>query len=70
MSCLAKPTFCLSNHQVQLPEWFDGLRRLKILVRWFASGSFNDRLRISIGSQEEMKKCMDAIRILKKRLGS
>lgn len=49
-------------------EWFDGLRRLKILVRWFASGPFNDRLRISIGSKEEMQKCMEAIRKLKNRL--
>ena len=51
-------------------EWYEGLRRLKILVSWFGSGDFKDRLRISIGSREEMKKCVDAIRKLKKRLGA
>ena len=51
-------------------EWFNGLRRQKILVRWFTTGQFNDRIRISIGSNQEMKKCMKAIRLLKNRFDS
>ena len=51
-------------------EWFNGLRRQKILVRWFTTGQFNDRIRISIGSNQEMKKCMSAIRLLKNRFDS
>ena len=50
-------------------DWYEGLRRQKILVRWFAKGECNNRLRITIGSKDEMKQCLDAILILKKRLG-
>lgn len=50
-------------------QWYEGLRKKKILVRWFGSSAFKDRLRITIGSAEEMNQCMDAIRSLAKKLG-
>ena len=49
-------------------EWYEGLRKRKILVRWFGSSAFKDRLRITIGSAEEMDQCMETIRSLAKKL--
>ncbi len=49
-------------------DWYHGLRKLKILVRWFSSGPFNDRLRVTIGSKAEMQQCMDALVKLKRKL--
>jgi histidinol-phosphate aminotransferase len=45
-------------------EWYEGLRKRKILVRWFGNSAFRDRLRITIGSKEEMEQCMHVIRML------
>jgi histidinol-phosphate/aromatic aminotransferase/cobyric acid decarboxylase-like protein len=33
-------------------------------VRWFGNSAFRDRLRITIGSKEEMEQCMHVIRTL------
>ena len=45
-------------------QWYDGLRKRKILVRWFAHSPFKDRLRVTIGSEDEMNQFMTVVRSL------
>ena len=49
-------------------QWYDGLRKRKILVRWFAHSPFKDRLRVTIGSEDEMIQFMTVVRSLVVRL--
>ena len=42
-------------------EWFAGLRSRKILVRWFDSPRTRDYLRITIGTEAEMKRFLAAL---------
>jgi histidinol-phosphate aminotransferase len=53
---------------VAAKQWFEGLRKHKILVRWFASEGLSDRLRVTIGSESEMDAFLTAVRRLRRRL--
>jgi len=41
-------------------QWFDGLRQRKVLVRWWDADRIRDFVRVSIGSDEEMDKFLEA----------
>jgi histidinol-phosphate aminotransferase len=41
-------------------RWFDGLRERKVLVRWWDADRIRDFARVSIGTDEEMDKFLEA----------
>jgi len=41
-------------------QWFDGLRERKVLVRWWNADRIRDFARVSIGTDEEMNKFLEA----------
>ncbi|MCX7885833.1 MAG: histidinol-phosphate transaminase [Verrucomicrobiae bacterium] len=41
-------------------QWFDGLRARNVLVRWWDADRIRDFVRVSIGSDEEMDKFLEA----------
>jgi len=43
-------------------QWFDGLRARNILVRWWDTERIRDFARVSIGTDEEMNKFLEATR--------
>ena len=43
-------------------QWFDGLRTRNILVRWWDAERIRDFARVSIGTDEEMNKFLEATR--------
>ncbi|HVM63193.1 MAG TPA: histidinol-phosphate transaminase [Verrucomicrobiae bacterium] len=45
-------------------QWFDGLRERKILVRWWDAERIRDFARVSIGTDEEMEKFLEASRVI------
>ncbi|MDA7617946.1 histidinol-phosphate transaminase [bacterium] len=49
---------------VDAKTWFEGLRERKVLVRWFADSPHSDRLRITIGTRDNMRQCMNALQTL------
>ena len=42
--------------------WLQRLRERKVLVRWFSAADVRDYLRISIGTDAEVKKLLSAVR--------
>jgi histidinol-phosphate aminotransferase len=45
---------------VAAKQWFDGLRARNILVRWWDADRIRDFARVSIGTDEEMEKFLEA----------
>jgi histidinol-phosphate aminotransferase len=45
-------------------QWLHKLREKKVLVRWFKYRETRDFLRITVGSEAEMRKCLRAVRTL------
>jgi histidinol-phosphate aminotransferase len=45
---------------VTAKQWFDGLRARKVLVRWWDADRIRDFARVSIGTDEEMEKFLEA----------
>mgnify|MGYP002261687362 CR=1 FL=1 len=43
-------------------QWFDRLREQKILVRWWDTGRIRDYARVSIGTDAEMERFLEATR--------
>lgn len=43
-------------------QWFDGLRERKVIVRWWNADRIRDFARVSIGTDEEMNKFLEATR--------
>ena len=41
-------------------QWFDGLRARNVLVRWWDADRIRDFARVSIGTDEEMDKFLEA----------
>src|SRR5437879_60393 len=45
-------------------QWFDGLRTRNILVRWWDTDRICDFARVTIGTDEEMDKFLEASRVI------
>jgi histidinol-phosphate aminotransferase len=45
---------------VTAQQWFEGLRARKVLVRWWDADRIRDYARVSIGTDEEMDKFLEA----------
>jgi histidinol-phosphate aminotransferase len=48
-------------------EWFHQLRQRNIVTRWFDAPNVRNRLRITIGTETEMGKFLDATRSILER---
>lgn len=53
--------FAKPPQEITAKELYQSLKEMGILVRYFDKPKINDRLRISIGTQEEMEKLIEAI---------
>lgn len=59
----SKANFIFATHKdVAAKEIFEALKRENIYVRYFDSKRINNHLRISIGTDEEMERLMDALK--------
>ncbi len=58
-----KGNFVFARHKsVDAPDIFKKLREKKIYVRYFNTEGINDRLRISVGTEEETDRLLEALR--------
>jgi histidinol-phosphate aminotransferase len=51
---------CASARPLTAKQWFDGLRTRNILVRWWDADRIRDFARVTIGTDEEMDKFLEA----------